>query len=179
MVKSAHRFSFCLIKLLPRNTRGCILQCFVQVEADFFMDVSANLRSRNTRGCILQWFVQVEADFFIDVPANCATAFMVRLCFAVRLEIAVRQFCELGTSTFVTLAFWLSCCFVTCDSSVNSAHRLSSLSRSGSVAVSSRATVTQLVRVDLPKLVVFWRRCVSTVELSWASTAQCVPSLEL
>ena len=33
---------------------------------------------------------------------------MLRLCFAVRLEIAVRQFCELGSSTFVTPAIWLT-----------------------------------------------------------------------
>ena len=60
--------------------------------------------------------MQVEADFFIDVLSNSATAFMLRLCFVVRLEIAVRQFCELGTSTFATPAFWLSCSFVTCKS---------------------------------------------------------------
>ena len=88
----------------------------MQDEADFFIDVSANLLSRNMRACILQCFVQVEADFFMDVSANSATAFLVHLRFAVRLEIAVRQFCELGTSTFVTLAFWLSCCFVKCNS---------------------------------------------------------------
>ena len=69
--------------------------------------------------------MQVEADFFIDVPANFATAFMGPLRFAVRLEIAVRQFCELGTSTFVTPAFWLSCSFVPCNSHAVGEGRLS------------------------------------------------------
>ena len=50
----------------------------------------------------LQCFVQVEAHFFIDVLSNSATSFMVRLRFAVLLQLAVQQFCELDTSTFVT-----------------------------------------------------------------------------
>ena len=41
------------------------------------------------------------------------------------------------------------------DSSVNSTHRLVSLSRSGSVAVSLGATVTWFVRVDFEKMEVF------------------------
>ena len=32
------------------------------------------------------------------------------------LEIAIRQFSELGTSIVATPAFWLSCSFVTCKS---------------------------------------------------------------
>ena len=68
--------------------------------------------------CVLQCFVEVEAHFFIDVSANSATSFMVRVRFTVLLQIAVRQFCELDTSTFATCAFWLSCSFVTCKSHV-------------------------------------------------------------
>ena len=78
-------FNFSPVKLLPRITLTCILQCFVQV----------------------------EADFFIYVPSNSATAFMLRVRSTVLLRFAVRQFCELDTSTFATMAFWLSCSFVT------------------------------------------------------------------
>ena len=114
----------------------------MQVETDFFIDVSANsltfgrpvlcygdplrdfvdidfnfspvkLLPRFTGACILQCFVQVEADFFIYVPSNSATAFMFHVRSTVLLRFAVRQFCELDTSTFVTMAFWLSCSFVT------------------------------------------------------------------
>ena len=62
--------------------------------------------------------MQVEADFFIDVLSNFATAFMSHLRFTVLLRFAVRQFCELDTSTYASTAFWLSCSFVTCDSHV-------------------------------------------------------------
>ena len=52
--------------------------------------------------CVLQCFVPVEANFFTDVSANFATSFMFRLRFAVLLQFAVQQFCELDTSTFAT-----------------------------------------------------------------------------
>ena len=68
--------------------------------------------------CVLQCFVEVEAHFFRHVSANSANAFMVHLRFTVRLQFAVRQFCELDTSTYASTAFWLSCSFVTCDSHV-------------------------------------------------------------
>ena len=55
-----------------------------------------------TGRCVLQCFVQVESYFFIDVSANSATSFLVRLRFAVLLQHAVQQFCEVDTSTFVT-----------------------------------------------------------------------------
>ena len=51
--------------------------------------------------------------------------------------------------------------------------------RSGSVALSSGETVAGLERVDRQKMVVFGGRGVSRLELSVASTVQCVPSLEL
>ena len=68
--------------------------------------------------CVFQCFVPVEACFCRDVSANSASAFMWSLCFTGHLRFAVRQFCELDTSTCVTSAFWLSCSFVTCDSHV-------------------------------------------------------------
>ena len=55
-----------------------------------------------TAACFLQCFVPVEANFFIDVSANSATSFMFRLRFAVLLQLAVQQFCEVDTSTFAT-----------------------------------------------------------------------------
>ena len=73
--------------------------------------------------CVLQCFVQVEANFFIYVLSNSATAFMWYLRFTVRLRFAVRQFCELDTSTCVTTAFWLSCTLCSCDSCVVAAGR--------------------------------------------------------
>ena len=39
--------------------------------------------------CVLQCFAHVEAEFFHDVSANSATAFLVRLCFTVRLQLGV------------------------------------------------------------------------------------------
>ena len=63
-------------------------------------------------------FTVLPFDFFKDVSVNSATAFMVRVRFTVLLQFAVRQFCELDTSTFATSAFWLSCSFVTCKSHV-------------------------------------------------------------
>ena len=52
------------------------------------------------RACVLQCFSLVQAHFFIDVSANSATSFMFRLRFAVLLQLAVQQFCELDTSTY-------------------------------------------------------------------------------
>ena len=55
-----------------------------------------------TVGCVLQCLVLVEANFVIDVSANSATSFFARVRFAVLLQLAVQQFCELDTSTFAT-----------------------------------------------------------------------------
>ena len=66
-----------------------------------------------TARCVLQCFVSVEANFFIDASANSATAFMGIVRFAVLLQIAVQHFCEVDTSTCATMAFWLSCFSVT------------------------------------------------------------------
>ena len=63
--------------------------------------------------CFLQCFVQVEADFFIYVSANSATAFMFIVRSTILLRFAVRQFCELDTSTCASMAFWHSSSFVT------------------------------------------------------------------
>ena len=60
--------------------------------------------------------MQVEADFFIYVSANSATAFMFIVRSTILLRFAVRQFCELDTSTFITMAFWLSSSFVSGES---------------------------------------------------------------
>ena len=76
------------------------------------------LLPRLAPSCVLQCFVQVDAHFFIDVLSNSATAFMVQLRFTVLLRFAVRQFCELDTSTYASSIVWLSCSFVTCDSHV-------------------------------------------------------------
>ena len=81
--------------------------------------------------CVLQCFAPVEANFFIDVSANSATA------------------C-LGSPVFL-----LYFCKSPFNSSVNSTHRLLSLSRSGSVAFSSGATVHDLERFHRQKIVFF------------------------
>ena len=70
-----------------------------------------------TGACVLQCFVLVEANFFIDVSANSATAFMLIVRFAVLLQLAVQQFCELDTSTFITMAFWHSLAPAMCPKS--------------------------------------------------------------
>ena len=103
------------VKLLPAFSLSCVLQWFAQVEAHFFRHVSANsATSFMFRVC----FTVLPFDFFRDVSANSATSFMLPLRFTVLLQFAVRQFCELGTSTFATYAFWRSCSFVTCKSHV-------------------------------------------------------------
>ena len=103
------------IKLLLKNLGRCVLQCFVEVETKFFRHVSANSAAAfmfHLR------FTVVPFDFLRDVSANSAAAFMVQLRFTVLRRFAVRQFCELDTSTYASTAFWLSCSFVTCDSHV-------------------------------------------------------------
>ena len=99
----------------PGHCRGHAFYAFLRVD----LQISpVKLLIENTARCVLQCFVQVEAHFFIDVLSNSATAFMGHLRFTVRLRFAVRQFCELDTSTYASTAFWLSCSFVTCDSHV-------------------------------------------------------------
>ena len=89
---------------------GDPLRDFVDIDFNFS---PVKLLVGSCRGCFLQWFAQVEADFFIYVPSNSATAFMFHVRSTVVLRFAVRQFCELDTSTFATMAFWLRCSFVT------------------------------------------------------------------
>ena len=103
------------VKLLLENCDGCVLQCFVQVEAKFFRHVSANSAAAFM---VHLRFTVVPFDFLRDVSANSATAFMFQLRFTVLRRFAVRQFCELDTSTYASTAFWLSCSFVTCKSHV-------------------------------------------------------------
>ena len=103
------------LTLQPRLCRGHAFCNFFRVD----LQISpVKLPSRLALHCVLQCFVQVEANFFIYVLSNSATAFMGHLRFTVRLRFAVRQFCELDTSTYASTAFWLSCSFVTCDSHV-------------------------------------------------------------
>ena len=99
----------------PALCRGHALRDFMRVD----LQISpVKLLLAGALRCVFQCFVPVEACFCRDVSANSASAFMCPLCFTGHLRFAVRQFCELDTSTCVTSAFWLSCSFVTCDSHV-------------------------------------------------------------
>ena len=103
------------LTLQPRLCRGHAFYNFLRVD----LQISpVKLLLRLAAPCVLQCFVQVEAHFFIYVLSNSATVFMVQLRFTVRLRFAVRQFCELDTSTYASTAFWLSCHFFTFDSFV-------------------------------------------------------------
>ena len=103
------------LTLQPRLCRGHAFYGFLRVDLQISPVKSL---PRLADPCVLQCFVQVEANFFIYVLSNSATAFMFQLRFTGRLRFAVRQFCELDTSTYASTAFWLSCSFVTCDSHV-------------------------------------------------------------
>ena len=99
----------------PALCHGHAFYAFLRVD----LQISpVKLLPRLTPSCVLQCFVQVEANFFIYVLSNSVTVFLSPLRFTGRLRFAVRQFCELDTSTYASTAFWLSCSFVTCDSHV-------------------------------------------------------------
>ena len=140
------------LTLQPLLCRGHAFYGFLRVD----LQISpVKLLPRLAAHCVLQCFVQVEANFFIYVLSNSATAFMVQLRFTGRLRFAVRQFCELDTSTYASTTFWLSCSFVTCDSHVVGEGRWSNPGGN------------------------FEGQRVPRLELSLASIAQYVPSIEL
>ena len=104
----------------PALCRGHALRDFMRVD----LQISpVKLLLAGAARCVFQCFVPVEACFCRDVSANSASAFMWSLCFTGHLRFAVRQFCELDTSTCVTSAFWLSCTLCSCDSCVVAAGR--------------------------------------------------------
>ena len=134
--------------------------------------------------CLSRW---ATLDFAADTPCGeVGTSIFIfssgPAWFQKRPPVFYNELCKLKP-TFSQLTLQ-PCLCLTCvlqficdspfDSSVNSTHRLVRLPSFGSVALSSRATVTWLVRVDVQKLKVFWCPCVWTIELSWASTVQCV-----
>ena len=94
--------------------------------------------------CVFQCFVQVESHFFIDVSANSATALLCRMRFAVLLQLAVQQFCELDTSTYASSIVWLSCTFVPCNSHAVGEGRLSKTYRLFDVDVSQAQNSREL-----------------------------------
>ena len=93
----------------PGLCRGHAFYDFLKVDLQISL---VKLLPGWTGRCVLQCFAPAEANFFRDVSANSETAFLGRMRFAVLLRVAVQQFCELDTSTFATLAIWLSCSFV-------------------------------------------------------------------
>ena len=129
------------VKLQPRLCRGHAFYGFLRVDLQISPVKSLPVCCAP---CVLQCFVQVEADFFIDVSANSATAFLVHVRFTVRLRFAVRQFCELDTSTYASSIVWLSCTFVPCNSHAIGEGRVSKTYRFFDVDVSQAQNSREL-----------------------------------
>ena len=130
------------VKLQPRLCRGHAFYGFLRVDLQISPVKSLPVCCAR---CVLQCFVQVEAYFCRDVSANSATAFLVHLRFTVLLRFAVRQFCELDTSTCASTAFWLSCTFVPCNSHAIGEGQVSKTHRLFDVDVSQAQNCRELV----------------------------------